>query len=130
MKNKIIILSLFFFISCDPGYRVLIENKSNQDIYVRTNPSIESYLAFKDSYYDSIISKKINSNDDSIAVYRVKPEENIELFGHIGKQPSSNDFLYKTVKIIKGIDTIKINENNLKESIDKKIKSTFYVEIK
>ena len=43
MKYFIFIITLFTFISCDPGYAYYISNNSEKDIYVYTNPPIKVY---------------------------------------------------------------------------------------
>lgn len=43
MKYFIFIITLFTFISCDPGYAYYISNNSEKDIYVITKPPIKVY---------------------------------------------------------------------------------------
>ena len=48
MKTKILYLVLIFALtSCDPGYRVIIFNRSSEEYYIKTNPPIEDLYAFK-----------------------------------------------------------------------------------
>ena len=128
------ILSLLPFfclllLSCDPGYSVIISNKSRKTIYVETNKAIENYLVFKkNSFYDSIISKKVNSSDIN-GLYKLIPNEQVNLFGYIGK-PSQDFFPFKSVKLIMGLDTLSVNNRNLMQLINKRVKNYYYIEIK
>lgn len=64
MKNIGMILLSVLLVSCDPGYTIIISNRSVNTIYLETDPPIESHFSIiKDSVYNSIISKKVLSSD-------------------------------------------------------------------
>jgi len=116
-------------VSCDPGYSIFIENKSQKDIYIETEKNIEDYLALKKgSFYDSIISKKIKSLNNK-GLYKLSSQDKIKLFGYIGK-PTASAFPYKIVKVINQKDTITISKNNLLSILTKGKNNYYYIIIK
>lgn len=125
----IMILFLGLLASCDPGYTVYIANRSTSNIYIETDPSIESKAFLKSDSINnnSITSKKIRSSDVKNR-YQLNSNQEIKLFGNVGF-PSQNYFPYKSFKIIKGSDTIKIDKSNLIQKITKGKKSSYYINI-
>jgi hypothetical protein len=112
---------------------IVVENKSNKDIYLITKPTRESFIATqRGSLYDSIISNKIN-NSDSFGIYKIKPKEKIDLFGNMGTQPTRNYFPFESVKIMREGDTIDVNKDDFIEKISRKKKIDmgiyYYIEI-
>lgn len=67
MKNVIIIIILLLFVSCDPGYRVIIINKSTNDISLITDQPIESNIFNKQSAeYISLMKMKEINQDNTV----------------------------------------------------------------
>ncbi|WP_223609326.1 hypothetical protein [Chryseobacterium sp. OSA05B] len=128
MKKIVMILLPSLLASCDPGYAIIIANRSANNIYLETDPPIESrFSMIKDSTYNSIISKKVLSSDVTNR-YQLESDQKIRLFGNVGF-PSQNFFPYKKIKIIKGSDTLKIDKNNLMQKISKGKKGFYYINI-
>lgn len=122
------ILFLGLLVSCDPGYTIYIRNKSQNNLYVETDRAIENRLVSKRGpICDSIISKKVGSSNLK-ELYKVNKNQNILLFSYLGA-PNSDYFPYKSVKIIKNSDTIKIDKNNLIQKITKGKNSNYYINI-
>lgn len=128
MKKIIIVLLFGLLISCDPGYSIYVANRSQDNIYVETNRAIESrLLANEGPFYDSIVSKKINSSDKN-ALYKLDKNTNIFLFSYIGA-PNSNYFPFENLKIIKGSDTIRVDKSNFMQKLTKGKKSNYFIDI-
>ena len=129
MKKIILILLLCLIASCDPGYNIYIANRSKSNIFVETDPAINSRTFFSNSNpdNDSVLSKKVYlSNTNNL--YKLTKNQEIRLFGNVGF-PSQNYFPYKSVKIIRDSDTLKIDKNNLMQKIIKKEKGLYYINI-
>ena len=125
MKTKILYLVLIFALtSCDPGYRVIIFNRSSEEYYIKTNPPIEDLYAFKSLQYASIIARKIDSSK-SEGLYRVKSKDKLPLYNYIGK-PSEKYFPFNYIKVITKNDTLIIDNKNLLKNINKKQKGNDY----
>lgn len=127
MKKIGMILLLALLVSCDPGYAIIISNRSVNTIYLETDPPIESHFFIKDSAYNSIISKKVLSSNVN-SRYQLESDQKIRLFGNVGF-PSQNFFPYKKIKIIKGSDTLEIDKNNWMQKILKGKKDFYYINI-
>ncbi|WP_191738477.1 hypothetical protein [Chryseobacterium caseinilyticum] len=84
MKKIGIILLPVLLVSCDPGYSIIIANRSVNTIYLETDPPIESrFSMIKDSAYYSTISKKVLSSDVNNK-YQLESDQKIRLFGNVG----------------------------------------------
>jgi hypothetical protein len=120
------------FIGCIPkGYKVYIKNMSPHDVYIITYPSIEIRLNLKyedKKLYDSIVAFKQSSSNEH-GVYKLGANQKILLYKMIGGNIKTDIFPYESVKIIKGNDTLKISTNNIKQSINKRVKNMYYMEI-
>jgi len=130
MKKILLILFLATLVSCYRSHNIYIKNVSRDIIYLNTEKAIESEFAIKrGSLYDSIITKKINTSDLN-GLYRINPNQSIFLFGGIGKKPSDTYFPFTKVELIKGLDTIIINENNFAAKINRQVKNFCFIELK
>ena len=124
MKYIFLLISIFTVISCDPGYSYIINNSSEKDIYVFTEPNYKKY--FYQSKLDSILY-------DSIVI---KAKENFSIYRAIGWGGSEESFPYQKIKIKKDNDSIILNnkaEINSKFNLNRKKKlfSTLYtIEVK
>jgi hypothetical protein len=92
MKYFIFIITLFTFISCDPGYAYYISNNSEKDIYVYTNPPIRVY------------DKNIYGRELDSAI--IKPKETFRIFGYIGYGGGEDSFPFNKIHIKKNNDSI------------------------
>lgn len=92
MKYFIFIITLFTFISCDPGYAYYISNNSEKDIYVYTNPPIKVY------------DKNIYGRELDSAI--IKPKETFRIFGSIGYGGGEDSFPFHQIIINKENDSI------------------------
>jgi hypothetical protein len=123
--SLIIILSVITY-GCDPGYGVYIINRSERDLILKTNPSIESLYMEESIFYDTILAHKIKS-EGSLSIYKLRPYEQFKIFGHIGKEPTLSEVPFSHIEIIQEGDTIildtkkKIMESLIKESAKKYI---------
>ncbi|WP_089856323.1 hypothetical protein [Chryseobacterium taeanense] len=128
MKKTVMILLLGLLASCDPGYVIYVANRSQNNVYLETDHAIESSLVSKKGpAYDSIVSKKVNPLRAK-ELYRLSKNQNILLFSNLGV-PNPNYFPYKSVKIIKDSDTIKIDKSNLMQKLTKGKNSSYYINI-
>ena len=128
MKKIILIPLLASLASCEPGYMINIANRSASTIFLETDFPIEDRISIeKDARYNAVISKKILSSDIKNR-YQLESNQEINLFGNVGF-PSQNYFPYKSVKIIRDSDTLKIDKNNLMQKIIKKEKGLYYINI-
>ena len=128
MKKTVMILFLGLLASCDPGYVVYVANRSQNNIYLETDHAIESSLINKKGpAYDSIVLKKVNSSN-ARELYRLSKNQNILLFSNLGV-PTPDYFPFKSVKIIKDSDTIKIDKRNLMQKLTKGKNSSYYINI-
>ncbi len=92
MKYFIFIITLFTFISCDPGYAYYISNNSEKDIYVYTNPPIKVY---DQNFYGRELDSAI-----------IKPKETFRIFGSIGYGGGEDSFPFHQIIINKENDSI------------------------
>ena len=92
MKYFIFIITLFTFISCDPGYAYYISNNSEKDIYVITKPPIKVY------------DKNIYGRELDSAI--IKPKETFRIFGSIGYGGGEDSFPFNKIHIKKNNDSI------------------------
>ena len=92
MKYFIFIITLFTFISCDPGYAYYISNNSEKDIYVITKPPIKVY------------DKNIYGRELDSAI--IKPKETFRIFGSIGYGGGEDSFPFHQIIINKENDSI------------------------
>jgi hypothetical protein len=92
MKYFIFIITLFTFISCDPGYAYYISNNSEKDIYVITKPPIKVY------------DKNIYGRELDSAI--IKPKETFRIFGYIGYGGGEDSFPFHQIIINKENDSI------------------------
>ena len=92
MKYFIFIITLFPFISCDPGYAYYISNNSEKDIYVITKPPIKVY------------DKNIYGRELDSAI--IKPKETFRIFGSIGYGGGEDSFPFHQIIINKENDSI------------------------
>ena len=92
MKYFIFIITLFTFISCDPGYAYYISNNSEKDIYIYTNPPIRVY------------DKNIYGRELDSAI--IKPKETFRIFGSIGYGGGEDSFPFHQIIIKKNNDSI------------------------
>ena len=104
MKYFIFIITLFTFISCDPGYAYYISNNSEKDIYVITKPPIKVY------------DKNIYGRELDSAI--IKPKETFRIFGSIGYGGGEDSFPFHQIIINKENDSIVLKD---KSEINKKI---------
>ena len=93
MKYFIFIITLFTFISCDPGYAYYISNNSEKDIYVYTNPPIKVY------------DKSINRTK-LIDSATINPKETFIIYSNIGGGGGEESFPFKKIHIKKNNDSI------------------------
>jgi hypothetical protein len=93
MKYFIFIITLFTFISCDPGYAYYISNNSEKDIYVYTNPPIKVY------------DKSINRTK-LIDSATINPKETFIIYSNIGGGGGEESFPFKKIRIKKNNDSI------------------------
>ena len=98
MKYFIFIITLFTFISCDPGYAYYISNNSEKDIYVITKPPI--------IVYDKIIYGR--ELDSAI----IKPKETFRIFGSIGYGGGEDSFPFHQIIINKENDSIVLKDKS------------------
>lgn len=128
MKKIILILLLGLLAACDPGYSIYIANRSQNNIYVETENAIESDIMLKKgNAYDSIVLKKINSSGIK-GIYQLHPNQTIFLLGYFGV-PTSDYFPYRSVKVIKDSDTLKIDKSYLMQKITKGKKGSYHINI-
>jgi len=92
MKYFIFIITLFTFISCDPGYAYYISNNSEKDIYVITKPPIKVY---DQNFYGRELDSAI-----------IKPKETFRIFGSIGYGGGEDSFPFHQIIINKENDSI------------------------
>ena len=92
MKYFIFIITLFTFISCDPGYAYYISNNSEKDIYVITKPPIKVY---DQNFYGRELDSAI-----------IKPKETFRIFGSIGYGGGEDSFPFNKIRIKKNNDSI------------------------
>ena len=98
MKYFIFIITLFTFISCDPGYAYYISNNSEKDIYVITKPPIKVYdQNFYGRELDSVI---------------IKPKETFHIFGSIGFGGGEDSFPFQQITIYKEKDSIFLKDKS------------------
>ena len=111
MKSLLPIIFFTVLTSCDPGYAYLINNKSENNIYVFTNPPMKIY------------------DKTSIAIEKesvmIKPQESFRIYSSIGFGGSEDSFPYDKILIMKEKDSIILknkSEINTKfnKNIDKK----------
>ena len=98
MKYFIFIITLFTFISCDPGYAYYISNNSEKDIYVYTNPPIKVY------------DKNIYGRELDSAI--IKPKETFRIFGSIGYGGGEDSFPFHQIIINKENDSIVLKDKS------------------
>ncbi len=129
MKKIIMILFLGLLSSCDPGYNIYIANRSKSNILIETDPAISSRTFFSNSNpdNDSVLSKKVYSSNTN-NLYKLTKNQEIRLFSNVGF-PSQNYFPYKSVKIIRDSDTLKIDKSNMMQKIIKKKRGLYYINI-
>lgn len=131
MKKVIVIIILLLIVSCDPIYRVTISNNSTRDITLITEPPIEKNCFNSDAVecISQIKMKiKMDDSDNSKGYYKIPSGNEIFLFSTIGIGPG-NYLPYKKVMVLYGNDTIKIDSLNLRKTINKKVKNSFYIEV-
>lgn len=92
MKYFIFIITLFTFISCDPGYAYYISNNSEKDIYVITKPPLKVY---DQNFYGRELDSAI-----------IKPKETFRIFGSIGYGGGEDSFPFHQIIINKENDSI------------------------
>lgn len=90
---------------CDPSYSCYIQNTAPSDLYLKTDPPVESLIDQQSIYYDSILIYKVR-DEDKLSVYEVKPNEVFRLFGHIGFSPRIAEIPFNYVEILQGNDTL------------------------
>jgi len=129
MKKTFFSLILFLLLcGCEPGYVVYIKNNSRDLIQIETEDPIESFIAIKEGrIYDSIIHKRLIVSD-SHAVYVLKPDEKIKLYGHLGSLESAHFPFTKFVVYTKN-DSLSINRENLMSLVHKLNKNHFVIHI-
>ena len=98
MKYFIFIITLFTFISCDPGYAYYISNNSEKDIYVITKPTIKVY------------DKNIYGRELDSAI--IKPKETFRIFGSIGYGGGEDSFPFHQIIINKENDSIVLKDKS------------------
>ena len=98
MKYFIFIITLFTFISCDPGYAYYISNNSEKDIYVITKPLIKVY------------DKNIYGRELDSAI--IKPKEKFRIFGSIGYGGGEDSFPFHQIIINKENDSIVLKDKS------------------
>ena len=98
MKYFIFIITLFTFISCDPGYAYYISNNSEKDIYVITKPPIKEY------------DKNIYGRELDSAI--IKPKETFRIFGSIGYGGGEDSFPFHQIIINKENDSIVLKDKS------------------
>jgi hypothetical protein len=98
MKYFIFIITLFTFISCDPGYAYYISNNSEKDIYIYTNPPIRVY------------DKNIYGRELDSAI--IKPKETFRIFGSIGYGGGEDSFPFHQIIINKENDSIVLKDKS------------------
>ncbi len=98
MKYFIFIITLFTFISCDPGYAYYISNNSEKDIYVYTNPPIKVY---DQNFYGRELDSAI-----------IKPKETFRIFGSIGYGGGEDSFPFHQIIINKENDSIVLKDKS------------------
>ena len=92
MKYFIFIITLFTFISCDPGYAYYISNNSEKDIYVITKPPIKVY------------DKNIYGRELDSAI--INPKETFIIYSNIGGGGGEESFPFNKIRIKKNNDSI------------------------
>ena len=117
MKYFIFIITLFTFISSDPGYAYYISNNSEKDIYVITKPPIKVY------------DKSINRTK-LIDSATINPKETFIIYSNIGGG-GEESFPFKKIRIKINNDSIVLknkSEINSKfnQSRKKRLFSTSY----
>ena len=98
MKYFIFIITLFTFISCDPGYAYYISNNSEKDIYVITKPPIKVY---DQNFYGRELDSAI-----------IKPKETFRIFGSIGYGGGEDSFPFHQIIINKENDSIVLKDKS------------------
>lgn len=98
MKYFIFIITLFTFISCDPGYAYYISNNSEKDIYVITKPPIKVYD-------QNIYGRELDS-----AI--IKPKETFRIFGSIGYGGGEDSFPFHQIIINKENNSIVLKDKS------------------
>ena len=119
MKYFIFIITLFTFISCDPGYAYYISNNSEKDIYVYTNPPIKVY------------DKSINRTK-LIDSATINPKETFIIYSNIGGGGGEESFPFNKIHIKKNNDSIVLkNKSEINSKFNqnrkKRLFSTSYI---
>lgn len=104
-KILFILLVIFFFTGCEPGYRMYVRNSSSSDLYIKTQPSIESLYDAHSTYYDTIATYKVKQ-EGNYSIYSVKPNSTMLVWGNIGGSPTVNELPFDYVALINESDTI------------------------
>jgi len=136
MKKILVISSIFILLfsinSCLPRERrVYVKNASSHNVYIVTTPPIENRLNLKNEnkeLYDSIVFFKQN-NANEYGIYKLEPNQKIVLYRMIGIGGNFKTDPYKSIKIIKGNDTITVNKDNFMQKINKKVRNFYYIEV-
>jgi len=130
MKNLIVIFTILTLIGCEPGYRIYVRNNASTILYLRTNPSIESLYPKWTGYNDSILAHKV-SQEGKFSLYSIKPFDAFRIWDNIGGMPTSKEIPFDYVAVIRGVDTLILDN---KEKIANQLKRggkkfDYYIEI-
>lgn len=127
--NKFYLQIFFLFlISCIPTHsNYHIENLTDEDIYISSNPSIETFINTEDEK-NLIISSKIKQNNNQ-NLYVINPNKTLLLYKIYGTFKSYRN-PYSKLEIILKNDTIILNKKTLNKLLIRKNKNNYYFQIK
>jgi len=122
--------AIIAFTGCEPGYRIYLRNNSSSDLFVKTNPSIESLYDSHSSYVDSIVTYKLKQ-ESGYSFYKLKVHDTLMIWGNIGDKPTLGEMPFNYIAFINGVNTMILDSkakiiNQLKK-LDKR--RSFYIEI-
>lgn len=131
---KRILFSLLVIIvltGCEPSYRIYVRNSSSSDLYIKTQPSIESLYDSHSTYHDSIVTYKLKQ-EGNYSIYRVKPFNTMLVWGNIGGGPTVKELPFDYIALISGSDTTVLDsKEKIIEQTKKSVrKRNFYIEVR
>ena len=126
-----IVLICIILKSCIPPLsKIYLENKTNENLILITKPSIESNLDLNGEKLDSLLVMKTNTEKD-FGIYKIQPNAKIYFYlSYGGGAKKYKNIKYEEAKIIKYNDTISIDQNFIKNSIVKKSKYIYVVQVR
>lgn len=120
---------LFLFLSCDPGYRILVNNNGINEVKFITSPPIEKNIFNNESdEYQSINELRTKESDSINGIYILPPNKSIFFFHSIGFAPTK-DLPYKKITVVKKGDSIEYSNLQIIDRLEKR-GNVYYFNIK